>query len=40
MGEGEVHLFGFQPAYRGWSEQAFLNLLRAIVLLPREPEGE
>ena len=31
-GEGSVHLFGFQPQYRGWSQQAFGLLFRALLL--------
>jgi hypothetical protein len=31
-GAGAVHLFGFQPQYRGWSQQAFQLLFRAVLL--------
>jgi hypothetical protein len=31
-GEGRIHLFGFRPQYRGWSQQAFQLLFRAAVL--------
>jgi hypothetical protein len=31
-GEGAVHLFGFSPQYRGWSQQAFQLLFRAALL--------
>lgn len=31
-GAGEVHLFGFRPQYRGWSQDAFELLYRAILL--------
>jgi hypothetical protein len=31
-GEGRVHLFGFQPQYRGWSQQASGMLMRALFL--------
>ena len=30
-GEGEVHLFGFRPQYRGWSQATFPLLFRAIL---------
>ncbi|MFO1010508.1 MAG: M14 family metallopeptidase [Planctomycetota bacterium] len=30
-GKGTVHLFGFRPQYRGWSQQAFQLLFRALV---------
>jgi len=29
-GEGEVHLFAFRPQYRGWSQDAFELLFRAL----------
>ena len=31
-GKGRVHLFGFQPQYRGWSQQASGLLMRALFL--------
>jgi len=31
-GEGQVHVFGFRPQYRGWSQQAFQLLFRALLL--------
>ncbi len=31
-GEGVVHLFGFRPHYRGWSQGTFQLLFRAILL--------
>lgn len=31
-GRGHVHLFGFRPQYRGWSQQSFLLLFRALFL--------
>jgi hypothetical protein len=31
-GQGQVHLFGFSPHYRGWSQQTFALLFRAILL--------
>lgn len=31
-GRGFVHLFGFRPQYRGWSQQSFLLLFRALFL--------
>lgn len=31
-GAGQVHLFGFRPHYRSWSQQAFQLLFRALVL--------
>ena len=33
-GKGEVHLFGFRPQYRGWSQDAFELMYRAILLEP------
>jgi hypothetical protein len=30
-GDGAVHLFGFRPQYRGWSQQAFQLLFRALL---------
>lgn len=35
-GEGQVHLFGFRPQYRGWSQQTFHLLFRAIFMEPVE----
>jgi hypothetical protein len=34
-GQGQVHVFGFRPQYRGWSQQAFQLLFRAMVLEKR-----
>ncbi len=31
-GAGQVHLFGFRPQYRSWSQQAFQLLFRALLL--------
>lgn len=31
-GQGDVHLFGFRPQYRSWTEASFLMLLRALLL--------
>jgi hypothetical protein len=31
-GDGDVHLFGFRPQYRSWSQAAFQLLFRAILL--------
>ena len=31
-GAGSVHLFGFRPQYRSWTEGSFLMLLRALLL--------
>ena len=33
-GKGAVHLFGFRPQYRGWSQAAFQLLFRAMLLEP------
>ena len=33
-GKGQVHLFGFRPQYRGWSQDAFELLYRAVLLEP------
>ncbi|MBI5363917.1 MAG: peptidase M14 [Planctomycetes bacterium] len=30
-GAGQIHLFGFRPQYRGWSQQAFQLLFRAVL---------
>jgi len=35
IGDGQVHLFGFRPQYRSWTQTTFRLLMRAI-LLPRE----
>jgi hypothetical protein len=37
-GDGEVHLFGFRPQYRGWSQAAFQLLFRAILVSHDEPK--
>lgn len=34
-GQGSVHLFGFRPQYRGWSQAAFQLLFRALLLEER-----
>jgi hypothetical protein len=31
-GAGVIHLFGFRPQYRGWSQQAFQLLFRAVLI--------
>ena len=31
-GSGAIHLFGFRPQYRGWSEEAMKLLFRAALL--------
>ncbi len=31
-GSGQVHIFGFRPQYRSWSQQAFQLLFRAMLL--------
>ena len=31
-GKGALHLFGFHPQYRGWSQAAFQTIFRAILL--------
>jgi hypothetical protein len=31
-GEGEVHLFGFSPHFRGWCQGTFPLVFRAILL--------
>ena len=36
IGDGQVHLFGFRPHYRSWSQTTFKALFRAM-LLPAEP---
>ncbi len=38
VGQGRVHLFGFSPVYRSWSQASFQLLLRAMLLdLKLEP---
>ena len=39
-GNGRIHLFGFRPQYRGWSQATFALLFRAILLNPAEPRDE
>jgi hypothetical protein len=34
-GKGAVHLFGFRPQYRGWSQATFQLLFRAMLFEPR-----
>ncbi|WP_197453844.1 M14 family metallopeptidase [Caulifigura coniformis] len=34
MEQGQIHLFGFRPHYRGWSQATFHLLFRAILLSP------
>jgi hypothetical protein len=36
IGKGRVHLFAFQPHYRGWSQGTFGLLFRAVLLDARE----
>ena len=31
VGKGRIHLFGFRPQYRAWSQAAFLLFLRAVL---------
>ena len=35
-GDGRIHLFGFRPQYRGWSQATFALLFRAILLNPAD----
>jgi len=37
-GKGAVHLFGFRPQYRGWSQAAFQLLFRALLLEPADAQ--
>jgi hypothetical protein len=32
VGQGDIHLFGFRPHYRGWSQATFPLMFRAILL--------
>ena len=32
VGQGPVHLFGFRPQYRGWSQGTFHLIMRAILI--------
>jgi hypothetical protein len=34
IGKGNVHLFGFSPHFRGWTQQTMHLLFRAIFLTP------
>ena len=34
-GQGAVHLFGFRPQYRGWSQASFQLLFRALLFESR-----
>ncbi len=36
-GKGQIHLFGFRPQYRGWSQATFPLLFRAMLLNPPDP---
>ena len=33
-GKGQIHLFGFRPHYRGWSQGTFHLLFRSVLLSP------
>jgi hypothetical protein len=39
VGKGAIHLFGFRPHFRSWTQQTFQLLLRAI-LFERRPERD
>lgn len=39
-GEGRVHLFGFRPHYRGWTQATFHLLFRAMLLAPAQTEQD
>jgi hypothetical protein len=39
-GDGRVHLFGFRPHYRGWTQATFHLLFRAMLLDPSEAAGD
>ena len=39
-GDGRIHLFGFRPQYRGWTQATFALLFRAILLNPAEPRED
>jgi hypothetical protein len=36
VGQGRVHLFGFRPQYRSWSQGVFQLLFRALLLEPMD----
>ncbi len=38
VGQGAVHLFGFRPQYRSWSQGTFQLLFRALTLEALEPQ--
>lgn len=37
VGEGAIHLFGFRPHFRSWTQQTFQLLLRAMLFEERPP---
>ena len=39
-GDGSIHLFGFRPQYRGWTQATFHLLFRAILLSRRNVQSE
>ena len=38
VGEGQIHLFGFRPQYRGWSQSTFGLVFRAMLFEQSEEE--
>ena len=39
VGEGSIHLFGFRPQYRGWSQSTFGLIFRAMLLEPQADDA-